>query len=628
MFGKAIKSIKGVINDVKDTVKDTVNTAANPTTNTFVINGKNYYEEKLLGEGGYGYVYEVSDPKGNKYALKKMNILSQTQYQNIVREVKLWKQISNGQNIVKLLDASETNTEVDILMELCTEGSLLDFINNAEDNISESTALKIIRDIANGLMHMHSQNPPIAHRDVKIENVLKFGNTFKLCDFGSASTDVMIPEKETKESKRDKFDVYERNTTFMYRPPEMVDEYGTFPVNEKADIWALGCILYAILFKQQPFQDAQKLTIIKGDYYIPKQAKDYSNKIFDFIRLMLTPDPRIRPSAKQIVDYINNWNNIKEFPLCERVLEIKKRQIKIFQEKANSSSSGAEVSMEDLEKAKLSIMNKLKKKNKYKRKDQDNLEGVFDDDEDDGGNSKYKNMGFQNNNNNNNNTNNNGNNNGFNFNNFFNNNNNNNNQNQNNNNNFMGFDFSGQNNTSSNKPNSNQSMSNCLNMNNNNNNNNNGFNFNNQFNNNNNNNNNNGFNFNNQFNNNNNNNNNNNGFNFNNQFNNNSNNNNNGFDFNSNFNKNNNNTNNNFNFNNFNNNQQQNQNQNQNQNLGFNFNFATSNNNMNNNANSNQNQQYQQFNDNNNNFNFNNNNNNNTNSNKNKNQQNILDFFS
>ena len=56
---------------------------------------------------------------------------------------------------------------------------------------------------------------------------------------------------------------------------------------------------------------------------------------------MLTPVPRIRPSAKQIVDYINNWNSIKEFPLCERVLEIKKRQIKIFKEKANSSASGA-----------------------------------------------------------------------------------------------------------------------------------------------------------------------------------------------------------------------------------------------------------------------------------------------
>ena len=607
MFNKAISSIKGVLNDVKDSVKDTVNSVSSPTTNTFTINGKHYYENKLLGEGGYGYVYEVSDSQGKKYALKKMNILNQIQYKNIIREIKVWKQITNCPNIVRILDASETKSEVDILMELCTEGSLLDFINNAEGNISETTALKIVRDIANGLMGMHSQNPPIAHRDIKIENVLKFGNTFKLCDFGSASTDVMVPQKETKETKRDKFDIYERNTTFMYRPPEMVDEYGEFPVNEKVDIWALGCILYAILFKQQPFQDAQKLTIIKADYYIPKEAKDYSDKIFDFIRLMLTPDPRIRPSAKDIVNYINNWNNIKEFPLCERVLEIKKRQIKIYKEKINSSSSSKDVSMEDLEKARLSIMNKLKKKSKYQRKDHDNLDGVFDDDEDDGGNSKYKNIGVKNNNNNgSNNNNSNNNNNGFDFNSFFNNNNNQNNNNNNQNNNFMGFDFSAQNFSSGNNINSNQSMSNSLN------NNNNGFNFDNNFNKNNNNN---GFNFNN-------NNNNNNGFNFNNNFNNNNNNNNNnGFNFNNNFNNNsnNNNSNNNgFNFNNNFNNKQQ----NQNQNLGFNFNLAASNNNNNQNNNNNR-QQYQQLNDNNNNL-----NNNSNNNNSNNNNQNILDFFS
>ena len=579
MFGKALKSIKNALNEVKDTVKETmketVSTVSNPSQNsTFKINGKNYYQEKLLGEGGYGYVFEVSDPQGNRYALKKMNILSNNQYQNILREIKIWKQISNCQNIVQLLDVSETKSEVDILMELCTEGSLLDFINNSEKNISESVALKIIRDIANGLMGMHTQVPPIAHRDVKIENILKFGKTFKLCDFGSASTDKMIPENETKESKRDKFDIFERNTTFMYRPPEMVDEYGTFPVNEKVDIWALGCILYAILFKQQPFQDAQKLTIIKGDYYIPNEARDYSEKIFDFIRLMLTPDPRIRPSAKDVINYIDNWNNINEFPLCQQVLEIKKRQKKIFLEKQNSKkSSNTDVSLEDLEKAKLAIMNKLKKKSKYQRKDQDNLDGIFDEDNEDGSNTKYKNVNFGNNNNNDSNNNNGGNMNGFNFNNFFNNNNNQNNTNNNVNidKDLMGFDFTNQNNTNKN---SNQSMSNILNMNNNN-----GLNFN-------------------QFNN-----------NSNNNFN---NNNNNGFNF---TNMNNNNQNKNeFNFN-FNNNQPQ----QQNSNFGFNFNLMNNNNNGNTN-NNNMNQQ----------FNF-VNNSNNSNNNKNKgdnNSQNILDFFS
>ena len=81
-----------------------------------------------------------------------------------------------------------------------------------------------------------------------------------------------------------------------------------------------------------------------------------------------------------------------------------------------SKTGKGDISEADLEKAKLSIMKKLKKKNKYQMKDKDNLDGVFDDeDDDDGSKSKYKDIVNQNSNNNNN---------GFNFNNFFNNNNN------------------------------------------------------------------------------------------------------------------------------------------------------------------------------------------------------------
>ena len=336
-------------------------------------------EERLIAEGGYGYVYEVSDGRGNRFALKKMNILSPQQLNNIKREIAVWQKINKGPNVVRILDFEIGRESVNILMELCTEGSLLDFINNYKGNISEREALSIIKHIANGLFGMHSQNPPISHRDIKIENVLKFGNSYKLCDFGSASSEVMNPRNETKQSLLEKFEVYERTTTFIYRPPEMCDEYCNYIVNEKVDVWAVGCILYTILFKIHPFQDAQKLTITTAHYYIPKEAKNYSEKIIDFIRLMLTPNPSNRPSIREVLGYIQCWDSIRDIKLSNEVIEIKKKQIQNLNERLNNSSA-KEVSMEELMKAKEAILKDMKKKTKYIRKnDDDDINDLFDD---------------------------------------------------------------------------------------------------------------------------------------------------------------------------------------------------------------------------------------------------------
>ena len=65
MFGKAFNSIKEKIIEAKEKVTEKISNISIPnisnpiTNNTFNINGKTYYENKLLGEGGYGYVFEV-----------------------------------------------------------------------------------------------------------------------------------------------------------------------------------------------------------------------------------------------------------------------------------------------------------------------------------------------------------------------------------------------------------------------------------------------------------------------------------------------------------------------------------------------------------------------------------------
>ena len=83
---------------------------------------------------------------------------------------------------------------------------------------------------------MHYQQPPIIHRDLKIENVLLTGkNELKLTDFGSATREPMrvtnikdVPMYEL---------VIQKYTTLAFRAPEMVDLYQKKLINEKADIW-------------------------------------------------------------------------------------------------------------------------------------------------------------------------------------------------------------------------------------------------------------------------------------------------------------------------------------------------------------------------------------------------------
>jgi hypothetical protein len=66
MFDKVFDKLQNVF------ASSNSNSSNNPTK--FKINGKDYYQEKLIAEGGYGYVYLLVDNNSKKYPLKKINI--------------------------------------------------------------------------------------------------------------------------------------------------------------------------------------------------------------------------------------------------------------------------------------------------------------------------------------------------------------------------------------------------------------------------------------------------------------------------------------------------------------------------------------------------------------------------
>uniref|UniRef100_A0A8D3A947 Cyclin-G-associated kinase n=1 Tax=Scophthalmus maximus TaxID=52904 RepID=A0A8D3A947_SCOMX len=270
---------------------------------------------RVIAEGGFAFVYEAQDMSSAKdFALKRLLSNEEEKNKEIIQEVCFMKKLSGHPNMVQFCSAASISKEESdtgqaeflILTELC-KGQLVDFIKRVEQRapLSCDTVLKTFYQTCRGVQHMHKQKPPIIHRDLKIENLLISNQgTIKLCDFGSATTVSHYPDYSWSAQKRSMVeDEITRNTTPAYRTPEMIDLYSNFPINEKQDIWALGCILYLLCFKQHPFEEGAKLQIVNGKYAIPQNDVKYT-VYHNLIRSMLKVNPEERLSITELVNQL------------------------------------------------------------------------------------------------------------------------------------------------------------------------------------------------------------------------------------------------------------------------------------------------------------------------------------
>jgi len=95
----------------------------------------------------------------------------------------------------------------------------------------------------------------------------------------------------------------------MYRPPEMIDLYAKRLINQKVDIWMLGCVLYTLAYAQHPFADSMQLAIVNSRYTIPDDDR-FDAKFKGFIQAILIPDPGSRPDINQLIHMVDNYDNM------------------------------------------------------------------------------------------------------------------------------------------------------------------------------------------------------------------------------------------------------------------------------------------------------------------------------
>ncbi|EDO16675.1 hypothetical protein Kpol_1052p22 [Vanderwaltozyma polyspora DSM 70294] len=292
---------------------------------TVVVGNKKVEIVKYLTEGGFAQIYIVKFLEnsnefdsnnsniplkiGDLACLKRVLVQDENGLNEMRNEVEVMKLLKGAPNIVQYFDSNASRRkdgtngfEVLLLMELCPNKSLLDFMNQRlTTKLSEKEILTIMHDVTLAVAQMHTLSPPLIHRDIKIENVLVDSqNGFKLADFGSTSKcfPAVSAHQDIAILSQDIF----MHTTPQYRSPEMIDLYKCLPIDEKSDIWALGIFLYKLLFYITPFEMTGQFAILHSKYDFPQT--NYSSRLINLIIIMLSENPNLRPNIYQVLHEI------------------------------------------------------------------------------------------------------------------------------------------------------------------------------------------------------------------------------------------------------------------------------------------------------------------------------------
>lgn len=206
------------------------------------------------------------------------------------KEIELLRKVQGHPNIVRLLDAHEDDTFFYIFLER-HEQTLLEYIEQNGGFLAPERAAELFRQVVSGLQHCLARQ--VSHLDIKLENVMMTPeNNAVLIDFGFA-----------EESARG-YKLTVGRGSFRYVSPEIAAYEDFEPA--KADVWALGVLLYAMCTGMLPFpgdeENVQRLfrTIRAGKYEVPA---DLPEDLLNLIAGMLEVDPARRLELSAIATH-------------------------------------------------------------------------------------------------------------------------------------------------------------------------------------------------------------------------------------------------------------------------------------------------------------------------------------
>ena len=209
---------------------------------------------RVLGKGAMGIVYEGRDPNlDRRVAIKTVKVENMSEEAAAEYEARFRIEARSAArlqhpNIVSVYDSDRDGDIAFLVMEFIQGDDLKHHIDKgARYTLDQS--LKMIRDLLAALDYAHKQG--IVHRDIKPANLLiEPGGRIKLTDFGVARI------QDSGEATRTQGAMV---GTLKYMSPEQVQGQ---PVDSRADLFAVGIVLYQLLTDKRPFDGENDFSII------------------------------------------------------------------------------------------------------------------------------------------------------------------------------------------------------------------------------------------------------------------------------------------------------------------------------------------------------------------------------
>ncbi len=219
-----------------------------PTPPGTVLHGR-YRIERQIAVGGFGAVYVATDTRGGnrQVAIKDMICADPQEFAIRLnffrREAEILRSLEAVPIVPRVFDLIEQGQTAHLVMELIRGQDLLKLM---ETNGSRPFPVDLVvewgKGICDVLTHMHTQSPPLVHRDLKPDNImlLEDGRSIKMIDFGTA--------RDLGRTQKEKLAAKTRVYTEGYAPPEQI----VGKPEPRSDLFALAGTMYHLATGQAP----------------------------------------------------------------------------------------------------------------------------------------------------------------------------------------------------------------------------------------------------------------------------------------------------------------------------------------------------------------------------------------